>query len=108
MGLIHNIGRIYLLSRAPTYPELFASPEAIAQTLGSWHSGVAKAIVEFWHLPPETALAVELQDEIDNDPDRHPMVAVLTVAIALRRSTRRLPRRRRARSPSAWTFSCSG
>jgi len=83
VGLIHNIGRIYLLSRAPIYPELFASPEAIAQTLGSWHSGVAKAIVEFWHLPSETALAVELQDEVDTDPERHPMVPVLTVAIAL-------------------------
>jgi HD-like signal output (HDOD) protein len=83
VGLIHNIGRIYLLSRAPTYPELFQSPEAIAQLLDSWHAGVAKAIVEFWHLPAETALAVELQGDIETDPERHPMVPVLTVAIAL-------------------------
>jgi HD-like signal output (HDOD) protein len=83
VGLIHNIGRIYLLSRAPTYPELFESPEAIAQLLDSFHAGVGKAIVEFWRLPAEIALAVELQGEIDTDPERPSMVAVLTAAIAL-------------------------
>jgi HD-like signal output (HDOD) protein len=83
VGLIHNIGRIYLLSRAPHYPELFESPDEIAKLLDSWHAGVAKAIVEFWTLPAETALAVELQDEIDTDPERPAMVAVLTAAIAL-------------------------
>jgi HD-like signal output (HDOD) protein len=83
VGLIHNIGRIYLLSRAPSYPELFESPEAIAQVLDSFHAGVGKAIVEFWHLPAEIALAVELQGEIDTDPERPHMVPVLTAAIAL-------------------------
>jgi HD-like signal output (HDOD) protein len=83
VGLIHNIGRIYLLSRSPSYPELFESPAAIAQLLDSFHAGVGKAIVEFWHLPAEIALAVELQGEIDADPERPAMVSVLTAAIAL-------------------------
>ena len=83
LGLLHNIGRIYLLSRIPKYPELFASPDEIAKILDSWHVGVGKAIVEFWNLPAETALALELQDQIDDDPERPPLVAVLSAAIAI-------------------------
>lgn len=83
VGLIHNIGRIYLLSRVPKYPALFETPSEIAKILDSWHAGIGKAIVEFWNLPAETAQAVELQDEIADDPAHPPMVAVLSTAIAL-------------------------
>ena len=63
--------------------EIEAEKRALRVLLDSFHAGVGKAIVEFWHLPAETALAVELQGEIDADPERHPMVATLTAAIAL-------------------------
>jgi HD-like signal output (HDOD) protein len=87
VGLIHNVGRIYLYSRAPKYPEVFASPEDTEQLLSSWHAAVAKAIVEFWNLPDEAAEAVEHQDEIDEDPEspRPVMAPVLTAAIAIAR-----------------------
>lgn len=83
VGLIHNIGRIYLYSRAPQYPELFASQEDTEQLLAAWHAGVAKAIVEFWNLPDEAAQAVERQDEIEVDESLSPMVSVLTAGIAI-------------------------
>jgi len=85
VGLIHNVGRIYLYSRAPKYPELFASKEDTEQLLSSWHAAVGKAIVEFWNLPDEAAEAVEHQDEIDDDPEsaRPVMASILTAAIAI-------------------------
>ncbi len=82
VGLIHNIGRIYLLSRSPRYPELFAAPDQVAILLDSWHAGIAKAIVECWNLPAETALAVEQQAQID-DPEQTTMGSVLTTSIAI-------------------------
>lgn len=82
VGLIHNIGRIYLLSRSPRYPELFAAPDQVAILLDSWHAGIGKAIVECWNLPAETALAVEQQAQID-DPEQTTMAAVLTTSIAI-------------------------
>jgi HD-like signal output (HDOD) protein len=83
VGLIHNIGRIYLYSRSPKYPELFESPADVAALLDSWHTNVGKAIVEFWNLPEATALAVERQDEIDGHPERPAMTVILTTGIAL-------------------------
>jgi HD-like signal output (HDOD) protein len=82
LGLIHNIGRIYLFSRAPRYPELFAAPDQVAFLLDSWHAGIGKAIVESWKLPAEMALAVERQAQFD-EAGQPAMAAVLTTAIAI-------------------------
>ena len=84
VGLIHNIGRIYLYSRAPQYPELFASESDVETLLDSWHTSIAKAIVEYWNLPDEIALAVEQQDEISEAEECTPIVDVLTAGIAIR------------------------
>jgi HD-like signal output (HDOD) protein len=83
VGLIHNIGRIYLYSRAPQYPALFAAQQDTEQLLASWHAGVAKAIVEFWNLPAAVAEAVERQDEIEAGETLGPMVSVLAAGIAI-------------------------
>ena len=83
VGLIHNIGRIYLLSRSPKYPELFESAENVQSLLSSWHASVGKAIVEHWHLPEETAIAVERQDQICEEPECPHMVVVLTAGLAI-------------------------
>lgn len=83
VGLLHNIGRIYLFSRAPDYPELFETPEDRDEILSSWHANVAKAIVESWAIPSETIEAIARQDAIDDDEEAPKVYSVLTVGIAL-------------------------
>ena len=83
VGLMHNIGRIYLYSRAKKYPDLFSSPADVETLLGSWHASVGKAIVEHWNLPADAALAIERQDEISDEEDIAPMVNILTAGIAI-------------------------
>jgi HD-like signal output (HDOD) protein len=82
IGLIHNVGRIYLLSRADDHPTLFDSPEALMGLVNSWHASVGKAIVESWGLPDEAVEAVGAQSEEDSGPHRY-LVDVLRVALAL-------------------------
>lgn len=82
IGLIHNVGRIYLLSRADEHPALFDSPAILMELVESWHASVAQAIVESWSLPAEAAEAVAVQSEEDGLP--HGMLTyVLRIALAL-------------------------
>lgn len=82
VGLIHNVGRIYLLSRADDHPTLFDSPEILMDLVDSWHASVAKAIVESWGLPAEAVEAVAVQSEEDGGPHGF-MTDVLRLAVAL-------------------------
>ncbi len=86
IGLIHNVGRIYLLSRADDYPTLFDSQEILMDLVNSWHASVAKAIVESWGLPAAAVEAVGSQSEEDNGP-RGFMSDVLRLALALSEMT---------------------
>jgi HD-like signal output (HDOD) protein len=83
VGLIHNIGRIYLLSRLPQYPALMDSEKDTAQLLESFHAGIGKAIVEFWKLPTTVSEAVEHQEDIDYSDSRAATTVVLTAGIAI-------------------------
>lgn len=83
VGLLHNIGRIYLYSRATKFPEIFESPEQCEQLMASFHTGVGKAIIEHWNLPGETAIAVEQQDDSSPSPDVPAMCCILTSGIAI-------------------------
>jgi HD-like signal output (HDOD) protein len=87
LGLLHNIGRIYLYSRAPQFPELFASAEKLEELLASWQAGVGKAIIESWHLPESVAEAVGRQDDgVDDGEECPPMVDILTVSLPIVRA----------------------
>jgi HD-like signal output (HDOD) protein len=57
-GLVHNIGKVYILSRAPRNSELNADPELRDQLLAEWHPSIGQAIVENWKLSDEIATAV--------------------------------------------------
>ena len=82
VGLIHNIGRIYLYSRADEYPALFDSPEAMQGLVASWHANVAQAIVESWGLPADAAEAVAQQD-VDDGLPAGTLSYVLRIALAI-------------------------
>jgi len=82
VGLIHNIGRIYLYSRADDHPTLFDSPVVLQELVDSWHTNVAQAIVESWGLPAEAAEAVAHQAEDEGQPCGV-MTYVLRVALAI-------------------------
>ncbi len=82
VGLIHNVGRIYLLSRADAHPALFDSPESLMELVNNWHPQVGHAIVESWGLPEIAVEAVALQAE-DDDIRRGPLTYVLRIALAV-------------------------
>lgn len=67
-GLLHAIGRLYILTHAGRHVDLAEYPDALAQVMLTWHPSIGKAILEGWGLPPAICDAVARQEEIDAGP----------------------------------------
>ncbi len=63
-GLLHGVGRLYLLTRTPLFPEFLGDPTSLAETMRDWHADVAKAILENWEMNDELVQAITLQDDV--------------------------------------------
>ncbi len=66
-GLLHAIGRFYILMRADAFPELFEHPDVLQGLMQDWHPGVGRAIVEAWGFPEPIAVAVDEHEVLERD-----------------------------------------
>lgn len=64
-GLLHDIGKIYILQRAERHPELFAAGEAFEHIVGDWHTGVGSAILLGWKFSPEMVAVAEEHEQLE-------------------------------------------
>ncbi len=63
-GLLHGIGRLYILTRAGNYPLLVAD-EAIYNSIErDWHASIAKALLENWEMAEEIVQAVSEHEDL--------------------------------------------
>ncbi len=79
-GLMHNVGKIYILARAHKHPALFADVKAMGSIMRSWHSNIGKAIIENWGFAEQIADAVGEHENIDRRGVLPDVTDVLTVA----------------------------
>ena len=86
-GLMHNVGRIYILTRASKYPTLTADPLTFNSIVRDWHANVAKALLENWKVADEIVEAVGGYEDLDRDA-RGPVTLtdVLSLATLLERN----------------------
>lgn len=82
-GLLHNVGKIYILARANRHDALFKDPAALNQIMRDWHANIGKAIVENWGFPGHIADAVAEQEIIDRQVEQPDITDVLTVAVMM-------------------------
>jgi len=61
LGLVHNIGRIYILSQAGQQARKLAENPAAAALLERWHPAVGSAIAAHWELPANAIEAIANQ-----------------------------------------------
>lgn len=57
-GLLHDIGKFYILNRARDYANLFADEKDLWEIVDQWHSNIGEAILESWEIPEEISVAV--------------------------------------------------
>jgi len=86
VGMMHGIGKLYVLTRAVAHPELFTSGGMIEQIVAEWHASIGKAILENWEFPESMAQAVGEQEELGRqEPEQADLSDVLAVAIVMSR-----------------------
>src|ERR1700749_4521819 len=64
-GLLHGIGKLYILTRPSQPPALFADTATYNQIVRDWHSPVAKALLENWDMAEEIVNAVSDYEDIE-------------------------------------------
>jgi HD-like signal output (HDOD) protein len=57
-GIVHGVGKLYILTRAMRHPALFSDRISYQRIERDWHGGIAKALLESWHMADEIVLAV--------------------------------------------------
>jgi HD-like signal output (HDOD) protein len=91
-GMMHGIGKLYVLTRATAHPDLFESAATLNQIIDEWHPSIGKAILENWEFPENMAQAVGDQEELGRtEPEIADLSDVVAVALLMARHGADLP-----------------
>jgi HD-like signal output (HDOD) protein len=83
-GMMHGIGKLYVLTRATNHADLFADSTMLDGVIADWHASIGKAILENWEFSEEMATAVGDQDDHGNEePGAPDLRDVLAIAILM-------------------------
>jgi HD-like signal output (HDOD) protein len=82
-GMMHGIGKLYILTRAVDHPELFKSETALNDIIAEWYPGIGKAILENWNFAESMAHAVGQDDFARTDGDPPNLTDVVGVAVLM-------------------------
>ena len=62
-GLLHGIGRLYIMVRAVGHAAQFGNDQALLDLIADWHASIGKAVLENWGFAEEMSAAVGEQAE---------------------------------------------
>lgn len=80
-GLLHEIGKLYILLRAKDSVEVLATDPGFQSVIAAWHPRLGRAVIEDWGLSPELATAVGEHENCSlKAPDPPTLTAVVAVA----------------------------
>lgn len=82
-GLLHNVGKIYILARAHKHAKLFADRPSLNTIVRQWHANVGKAIVENWGFQVRISEAIGDHEDLERQAGDPDLTDVLTVATLL-------------------------
>jgi HD-like signal output (HDOD) protein len=64
-GLLHGIGRLYVMVRAVGKLGALSNPRSFIEVVSEWHASIGKAVLENWGFAEEMSAAVGDQEERD-------------------------------------------
>lgn len=80
-GLLHGIGKLYILTRVTGYPRLLGDPTVYSTIVRDWHAPIAKALLENWDMADEIVAAVSDYEDLERKHVGAPdLTDVLTVS----------------------------
>jgi HD-like signal output (HDOD) protein len=83
-GLLHNVGRLYILVRAHSSSQTLVAGGLSEQVLHDWHPRIGAGVLGYWKFPASIVDAVADQNAADRSSAAgEPLTDVLIAAIAL-------------------------
>lgn len=80
-GLLHGMGKLYILTRASHHRKLFENEAAYHTIVRDWHASIAKAVLESWDMAEEIVAAVSDYEDLQRShTGPTDLTDVLTVA----------------------------
>lgn len=80
-GLMNEIGKLYILTKAEDFPEFLGNPSSLNLVLEEWNPQISKSIIESWGFPEEVVESADPATYVDHDPESAPnLVDVIVVA----------------------------
>jgi HD-like signal output (HDOD) protein len=67
-GLLHGVGRLYIMTRAVRHPALFSNPSSYQLIERDWHLSIATALLENWGIGAEIIAAVRDSEDYAREP----------------------------------------
>lgn len=64
-GLLHDIGKFYILYRAHAFTEIFVDQQALWDVIDRWHLNIGAAILESWDVAEDIRVAVLEHRDLD-------------------------------------------
>jgi HD-like signal output (HDOD) protein len=81
-GLLHGIGRLYIMVRAVREAESLGADYVLMDLISGWHPSIGKAVLQNWGFSDDLAEAVGEQCEVERERRRGQEVDLLDVLIA--------------------------
>lgn len=66
-GLLHEIGKLYILTKARDYPALMGDADSLNTVLDQWYASIGKSIIEAWGFSADIADSVETEENLSDD-----------------------------------------
>lgn len=80
-GLMHEVGKLYILTKAEEFPEFLGDRASLEAVLEEWNPQISKSIIESWGFPDEIAESTDPATYIVHDKEAAPdLVDVIVVA----------------------------
>jgi len=67
-GLMHEVGKLYILTKADEFPEILGDPKSLHAMFEQWNGQISKSIVESWGFSDEMAESADPAHYLDEDP----------------------------------------
>ncbi len=64
-GLLHEVGKLYILTKAANYPGLMGDEASLETVMQQWYSSIGKSIIDAWGFPAEIADSVDIEENLN-------------------------------------------
>ncbi|MGI9203980.1 MAG: HDOD domain-containing protein [Woeseiaceae bacterium] len=82
-GLLHEVGKLYILTKAQDYPNFLGNDESLDQVMEQWSPSVGQSIVQAWGFPDEIAETMDAINAADSQVASDPSMVDVVAASQL-------------------------